>query len=580
MKLRKVHIHNFRGILDQEISLKDYSLLVGPNNSGKSTVIDAIRAFYEKDGYKFNEDRDFPHVTPLDQESWVELTFCLSDDEYESLEDTYKDSSSRELRVRKYFKTDTKSRDGRMRTGFIFGYRSNGSLHDEPFYGTKNVQSSKFGDLVYIPAISSVEEHARLSGPSALRDLLNDIISDVVQSGQAYSEFSDAVQTFTGKIRDEKTSDGRSLSGFEEELNNLLRSWQTQFKLNFSTPSAADIIKSMTKCDLVDQVHGKPQDINLFGSGFQRHFIYSLIRLGSKYTGKKSTKKTKDFTPELTLVLFEEPEAFLHPPQQEELAQSLRQLVATENWQVVCATHSAHFVSRNAVDIPSIIRLRRSNGEVQKFQIDDSDWQSLIDANQVINAIAKKYPTMEKKLQEDDFKQDMEVVKYFIWLNPDRASAFFANHVILVEGTTEVALINKLIGDGKIRNALPGLYVMDCIGKCNIHRFMNLFAQLGIPHSVLHDEDCDQEWHAEVNKLIEECRHPEFTIEIQRIPGKLEKLLEIPSSGSPHRKPQHVLYHYEKGQIAQEKLDQFCQLVEQCLSFNVVPNSMEGGGST
>jgi len=41
--------------------LMDYSLIVGPNNAGKSTIIDAIRVFYEKDGYKYKWDRDKPY---------------------------------------------------------------------------------------------------------------------------------------------------------------------------------------------------------------------------------------------------------------------------------------------------------------------------------------------------------------------------------------------------------------------------------------------------------------------------------------------------------------------------------------
>jgi predicted ATP-dependent endonuclease of OLD family len=47
MKISKVVIHNFRSILDSEFDLADYSLLVGENNAGKTTVISALRAFYE-----------------------------------------------------------------------------------------------------------------------------------------------------------------------------------------------------------------------------------------------------------------------------------------------------------------------------------------------------------------------------------------------------------------------------------------------------------------------------------------------------------------------------------------------------
>lgn len=47
MQIADEIIHNFRGIADAQINLYTYSLLIGANNAGKTTVIDAIRAFYE-----------------------------------------------------------------------------------------------------------------------------------------------------------------------------------------------------------------------------------------------------------------------------------------------------------------------------------------------------------------------------------------------------------------------------------------------------------------------------------------------------------------------------------------------------
>lgn len=564
MKLKVVQIHNFRGILDQELELKSYSLLVGPNNAGKSTVIDAIRAFYEKDNLKFKKDNDFPFVATTDQESWIELVFILIDLEHESLAEDYK-TAEKQLRVRKYFQTSSKTHDGKTATGLIFGYRSDGTLSTEPFYGAKNVQSGKFGDLVYVPAISKVDEHAKLSGPSALRDLLTGIMSDVVEAGQAYPEFAASVQKFSASIRDEKTADDRSLAGFETELNALLGPWDSKFMLKFPPPSATEIIRSMLGWDLVDLFHGRPQGIDYYGSGFQRHFIYSLIQLGSRYVGKKATKKTKDFTPTLNLMLFEEPEAFLHPPQQEILARSLMSLSSSEHWQVVCASHSPHFVSKNAADIPAVVRLRRGATAVEKYQVNDAAWSEIVDANFEINSIAHKYPKLAAKLGADDTKPDMEAVKCFLWLNPDRCSLFFANHVLLVEGPTEVGLINRLVGDGKIKNADCGFYALDCLGKFNIHRFMNLLSRLGVSHAVIHDDDGDQGHHMEVNQLIEDSKHSSLTLCVKRIPDKLETMLGVPDAGSPHRKPQHVLYLYETGQIDAVKIQTFCTLVEECL---------------
>jgi hypothetical protein len=569
MKLLSIKLHNFRGILEQEVQFNPYSLMVGPNNAGKSTFIDGIRAFYEKDGFKFKPANDFPFLKTIDDESWIELGFSLSDVEHDSLADNYK-TDHKTLRVRKYFQSKLKGADGKNVAGTIFGYKSDGILSDEPFYGAKNVQSGKFGDLIYIPAVSKVDEHTKLTGPSALRDLLVDVMSDVVEGGKAYGVFAESVETFASTILKEKTKDARSLEGFQESFNKLLEPWQAKFALRFPPPSAADIIKQMVNWDLFDEFHGKAQGVDYYGSGFQRHFIYSLIQLGAQYVGNKVAKKAKDFTPSLTLILFEEPEAFLHPPQQEILARSLMAMAKQDNWQVICTTHSSHFVSRNADSIPAIVRVMRTDGTVEAFQISNANWSSIVTANKAIEAIVAKYPKMQKKLHADDVRPEMEAVKHFLWLNSDRSGIFFANHALLVEGPTEVALINKLIDDGKIKGADCGLQVLDCLGKYNIHRFMNLLGHLGIPHSVIHDDDNNKDEHVDLNQLIQSSRHPKLTLSIYAIPKDLEALLSLPPAGlngkaADHRKPQHVLFHYAEGKIDAGKLAVFCSAVEGCL---------------
>lgn len=564
MKLLSVKLHNFRGVLEQEVQFHEYSLLVGPNNAGKSTFIDGIRAFYEKDGFKFKPANDFPFVTTRDEESWVELGFTLSDTEHESLAGPYQ-VSEKKLRVRKIFQTKTKSADGKNAAGSIYGYKSDGSLSDEAFYGAKNVQSGKFGDLIYIPAVSKVDEHTKLTGPSALRDLLSDVMSDVVEGGIAYGEFAKSVENFASTILKERTKDERSLEGFQESFNKLLEPWQTKFTLRFPPPSASDIIKQMVNWDLLDEFHGRAQGIDYYGSGFQRHFIYSLIQLGAQYVGKKPTKKAKDFVPSLNLILFEEPEAFLHPPQQAVLARTLTTMSRKDNWQVISTTHSSHFVSRNADAIPAIVRVMRVAGEVKAFQIMPEDWAAIVNANQAIEAIAQKYPKMKARLHADDVRPEMEAVKHFLWLNSDRSGIFFADHALLVEGPTEVALINRLIDDGQIKGADCGLQVLDCLGKYNIHRFMNLLSRLGVAHSVIHDDDNDKNEHADLNQLIQASRHATLTSAVYAIPKDLEAFLDIPPAGSDHRKPQHVLFLYAESKIDSVRLAAFCGIVEGCL---------------
>lgn len=563
MRLLSIKLHNFRGILEQEVQFHSYSLLVGPNNAGKSTFIDGIRAFYEKDGFKFKPDKDFPFSKTNDEESWAELNFRLADDEHASLKEEYQ-VADKTLRVRKLFQTKEKGADGKNAGGFIYAYKNDGTLSNESFYGARNVQSGKFGDLIYIPAVSKVDEHTKLTGPSALRDLLTDVMSDVVEGGKAYGEFATSVETFASTILKEKTKDDRSLEGFQVSFNKLLEPWQKKFALRFPPPSAADIIKQMVNWDLLDEFHGKPQGVDYYGSGFQRHFIYSLIQLGAQYVGKKAAKKAKDFVPSLTLILFEEPEAFLHPPQQEILARSLMAMANKDNWQVVCTTHSSHFVSRNADSIPAIVRVMRTGGNVEAFQISDADWSAIVTANKAIEAIVAKHPKMQKKLHADDVRPEMEAVKHFLWLNSDRSGIFFANHALLVEGPTEVALINKLIDDGKIKGADCGIQVLDCLGKYNIHRFMNLLGHLGVAHSVIHDDDNNKDEHADLNQLIQSSKHAKLTHSIHAIATDIETFLNIPPT-DPHRKPQHVLFLYSEGKIDAGKLAAFCSVVEGCL---------------
>jgi putative ATP-dependent endonuclease of the OLD family len=138
-----------------------------------------------------------------------------------------------------------------------------------------------------------------------------------------------------------------------------------------------------------------------------------------------------------------------------------------------------------------------------------------------------------------------------------------------VEGPSETALINKLLDDERL-NLTQGTYILDCLGKYNIHRFMSLLGWLGVNHSVLHDDDENKNEHQELNQLIADSKHSTCTMEIKHIPKDLEKALGVTPPGAPHRKPQHLIYCYATGQIDNTKLDDFCELVQSC--FPIKPN--------
>ncbi len=108
MKITKATIHNFRSIRHQTFQFQPYSLLIGPNNSGKTNVVDSLRIFYEKD-LKFVLNRDFPKFDTDDKESWIEIDFLLTNDEFKQLKEEYKQPNNT-LRVRKFLRSEDELR--------------------------------------------------------------------------------------------------------------------------------------------------------------------------------------------------------------------------------------------------------------------------------------------------------------------------------------------------------------------------------------------------------------------------------------------------------------------------------------
>ena len=102
MKITRLKIHNFRSILDQEIIVQKFSLFIGANNAGKSTIMNALRLFYGDLNWTTD---DFPKVGAKDEDVWIEVEFILDEIEWENLADNYKNDDNKKLILRRYFKS-------------------------------------------------------------------------------------------------------------------------------------------------------------------------------------------------------------------------------------------------------------------------------------------------------------------------------------------------------------------------------------------------------------------------------------------------------------------------------------------
>jgi|UPI0003260F86 predicted ATP-dependent endonuclease of OLD family len=562
MKIKSITIHNFRSLKDAMFDLYDYNVLVGANNVGKSNVLTALRIFYENE--KYNEKFDFPKFQTDDNESWIEIEYSLEDDEFPNLKNEYK-SLNNILKVRKYLKSEDKNKVKNNQSN-IYGYE-NGHLSENLFYGAKNISEAKLGSVIYIPELSTTDETLKLTGPSPLRDVITFVMKKVVKTSESFDKLNTAFEEFNSKFKEESSKDGFSLGKMMEEINDSLKEWEVEFNFNINPIRHEDIIKNLVSHYVVDKNLEERIDVKCLGQGLQRHLIYTLLKLSSQYTEKKTYEK-KEFLPELNLILFDEPEAFLHPAQQEFLNTSLKSLSSEEGQQVIIATHSPIFISKNIEDIPALIKLKRDKGITQIFQVSKDKQRKIIEQNNELvqmlkNKLVEKSidQAMENSIKnimgstEDDERMEQEAIRYLLWLDSERCSAFFADIVLICEGATEKTFIDYLIKNKWNDIRKKRIYVLDAMGKFNIHRYMNLFRELGIYHSVLADKDENKNAHEFINQFIEKQKN-EFTKSIDFFDKDIESFLGIPQSTRRDRKPLNVMWHYINNEIDEKKVDE------------------------
>jgi predicted ATP-dependent endonuclease of OLD family len=173
--------------------------------------------------------------------------------------------------------------------------------------------------------------------------------------------------------------------------------------------------------------------------------------------------------------------------------------------------------------------------------------------------LGEENPQEDKKLEE-------EAIRCMMWLNTERATLFFAKHVIICEGPTEKVLLEYLIENNWPELREKHIYFADALGKFSIHRFMTLLSKLGIKHSVLMDRDKDADIHQIVNNFIERKR-TEHTNKIKPFDKDLEEFLGIPNAPRPDLKPLHVLSKLRAGEISDDKVAALRSIVNDMLNI-------------
>lgn len=563
MRLESVSICNFRGIRNLSIRLESHSALVGANNAGKSSVIDALRMFYDKDGYRFEFHRDFPKAADETCDSWIELTFRLSESENALLPETIR-SANRKLKVRRWFHLSSVATSKSRKVGAVYSVLEDGSIAAKPIKGMESGPRDFLGRITYVPALSRIDDHLKLTGPSAMRDLVRLVVEAANSKAKSKTKISKALRVLTtALVGGPKTRKGM-FDSLERELNAALSPWNAEFRVSVDGGNLESILKTILQWRILDKGSNAEIGITEFGSGFQRHLAASLVRLAAKKRRRPSAAE-RGRSLSFELMLFEEPEAFLHPSQQINLAGALRRM-PQKGVQVLCSTHSQQFISSFAPDLASIVRLARVAGYTNAFQMSKSDWDEIIDSQLLMETVFGSSSPAKSSRQQGEAATTLEAVRYLSWMNGGRAALMFADMVLLVEGETERALIAQLIDDKRIdvgRNA--NTYVLDCLGKYNIHRFVALLSAFGIRHAILHDLDENRKRNAKINKFIRSQVNRTWTSAIGSFPSDLETYLGLPKAKRSGDKPLAVLSALFSGNIDANRLNRFCGKVEKLL---------------
>lgn len=160
------------------------------------------------------------------------------------------------------------------------------------------------------------------------------------------------------------------------------------------------------------------------------------------------------------IILFEEPELYLHPNNKRKFRETLYKIASQSNYQVICVSHD-----------PQLIDLSKEHTSLARF-IQNGDGKTEI-----------------HQTAEDLFIKDQETKERIHMLNrfnPHVCETFFSDEVILVEGDTEAIILRELL-DKHFPNR--EVFVLNTGAKNNMPFFVNVLASFKIKQHIIHDSD-------------------------------------------------------------------------------------------
>lgn len=328
-------------------------------------------------------------------------------------------------------------------------------------------------DPIYIPAVKDLADDIKTTESTPfgkiLAILLQAVEPKLPDAQKLFEELNaklNRVQQADGTIIDERLDEVKLI---ESTVEKYVRESFANVALRITIPPPE--LKTVFSSARIYANDGVDGLIDTKGDGLRRAIIFSILRsyveLKAKLTPTVATapeaaQPQVEVAPASYLLLFEEPELFLHPKAQHILFDALK--VFAKEHHVLVTTHSPMFFGPDATE--TFVKLRKVSEA----------------------AIAQKPFTHVQPVDLSDMKtkDQFQIISY-----ENNNAAFFADTVVLVEGDSDYFIMPHIARtlDPNWDVARGPVLFARITGKGNIRRYREFFTRFGVRVPVISDLD-------------------------------------------------------------------------------------------
>lgn len=454
MRLLTIKIKNFRSYQEEiEISVGNLTTLVGKNDIGKSTILEALDIFFNKgkgaikidkddvnkssiaDGDKvteisliFDQFRDSIVIDSTNETS-LESEYLLNENGYLEIIKRYNNGGAEKVFIKANHPTnencsdlllktqkalqkvikdseiecENRKRNAVMRASIWSHHSDNLDLAEVEIDVTKGETKSIWEKLEsYLPLYTLFQSDRKNSdGDNEVQDPLNEAVKQIMNDSQIQETLAGVAELVEGKLQEVA---GLTLEKLREMNPEIADS------LNPVIPSS-ESLKWNDVFKKVSITGDEDIPINKRGSGVKRLILLNFFRA-------EAERRRRERNVPSVIYAIEEPETSQHTAHQKMLIQALIELSESENTQILLTTHSPVIVKKMTFDHLRLIHSEEGRKTINSVSPGQLPYPSLNEVNfTAFEEITEEYHNelygfLESEGFINNFKTGKETIEY------------------------------------------------------------------------------------------------------------------------------------------------------------------------